>query len=400
MASLKERVLARVEQVRERRPFVDHLVRMQVHYGAVKASQQAGAITYFGFLSFFPILALAFFLVGYLARIYPGIEADLVQGIQQVLPGLVGNGEGEISLEQVQSAAGAVGLVGLAGVLYAGLGWLSSMRDALVVVFEEPSTEQPNFVFGKLRDLLTLALVGAVLVLSVGVSGVVTTFSTALLDLVGLDEALAPLVSGLSVLLGLAASAVLFLALFTLLARPSTPRRSLWQGALLGAVGFEVLKQLSRLLLASTKDQPAFQAFGIALILVVWINYFSRLMMYAAAFAHTSRAARALREGQQGRAVATPESVSASAMAAYGAPSGVDLPGPARARQPEGWMGGFVDRIDAADPDDVGPASAQAVRRAREQQQQRESGARLLALGAAGSAAGVAAFAIVRRHRR
>ena len=56
-----------------------------------------------------------------------------------------------------------------------------------------------------------------------------------------------------------------------------------------------MLKRLSGLLLASTKDQAAFQAFGIALILVVWINYFSRIVLYAAAWAHTSAAARALR---------------------------------------------------------------------------------------------------------
>ena len=49
---------------RERRPFVDHAVRMQEHYGGVKAGQQAGAVTYFAFLSVFPILAIAFFVVG------------------------------------------------------------------------------------------------------------------------------------------------------------------------------------------------------------------------------------------------------------------------------------------------------------------------------------------------
>ena len=59
---------------------------------------------------------------------------------------------------------------------------------------------------------------------------------------------------------------------------------------------FELLKQLSTFLLASTARSDAFQAFGIALILVVWINYFSRVVVFAAAWAHTSRPARAARE--------------------------------------------------------------------------------------------------------
>ena len=56
-----------------------------------------------------------------------------------------------------------------------------------------------------------------------------------------------------------------------------------------------MLKQVSQLLLQSTANSPAFQAFGIALILVVWINYFSRVVMYAASWAYVHPASRALR---------------------------------------------------------------------------------------------------------
>ena len=294
MASLRARLVSGLDALRRRRPVVDHAVRMQQHYGKVDAGQQAGAITYFAFLSFFPILALAFFVVGLLAHVYPAARHDLVKAIGQVLPGLVGGRHG-ISLRQVQQAAATVGLLGLAGVVYSGLGWLSAVREALIVVFELPRREQPNFVIGKLRDLLTLALVGTVLLVSVSVSGFVSGFSTQLLDLVGLATQLAPLLELVTIVLGVAANVVLFFALFRLLAEPRTPARSLWQGALLGALGFEVLKRLSGVLLASTERQPAFQAFGIALILVVWINYFSRLVLYSAAWAHTSDSATALR---------------------------------------------------------------------------------------------------------
>jgi len=290
MASLKERLHA----LRERRPFVDHLVRMQEHYGNVKAGQQAGAVTYFGFLSFFPILALAFAGVGLISQVYPDARDTTIEAIQQIFPDMIGNAEGQISLNDIEGAAGAAIGFGLLGVLYAGLGWLSSMRDALLVAFELPSFEQPNFVFGKLRDLVTLVAVGITLILSVAVSGLVSGFSEQILELIGLGVAAKPLLYLLSVVFGLMASVALFLVLFRLLADPHTPMRALVSGALFGAVGFEVLKRLSSLLFGTTQGQPAFQAFGIALILVVWINYFSRVTMYAAAWAHTSPAARAL----------------------------------------------------------------------------------------------------------
>lgn len=296
MAPLKDRVTARVGRLRERRPFFDHLVRMQHHYGKVGASQQAGAVTYFAFVSFFPILALAFFVIGWVAKVYPQARRDLVVAIDSVLPGLVGGGEGQVSVGTLQEAAAGIALFGLLGVLYAGLGWITAVRDALEVVFELPRRDQPNFVVGKLRDLLSLVTIGVVLILSVAVAGFVTGFSGLVLGWVGLDAELDWLVTLLGRVIGFAANVVLFYALFRLLARPRAPHRSLWSGALLGAVAFEALKALSFLLLATTKQQPAFQAFGIALILVVWINYFSRVVLYAASWAHTSREAREVRE--------------------------------------------------------------------------------------------------------
>lgn len=286
----------RLEELRRRRPLVDHVLRMQEHYSEVKAGQQAGAVTYFGFLSFFPILALAFAAVGWMSSVFPEAREATVDAIEQVFPGMIGDGDTQISLDTIENAAGAAVGIGLVGVAYAGLGWLSSLRDALLIVFELPAYEQPGFVVGKLRDLLTLVTVGLVLILSVGISGLVGRLSEDILDALGLGLALQPLMWVLAVVVGLLASTVLFLALFRLLADPHTPRRSLLHGALLGAVGFEVLKQLSGLLLSTTKGQPAFQAFGIALILVVWINYFSRVVLYAAAWAHTSPEARAALE--------------------------------------------------------------------------------------------------------
>jgi membrane protein len=294
MASLKERLSQRLTRLRERRPFVDHLVRMQQHYGAVKAGQQAGAVTYFGFLSFFPILALSFAAVGWISKVYPDARDTTVEAIESVFPGMIG-GESGIALADIESAAGAAVGFGLLGVLYAGLGWLSSLRDALLVTFELPTFEQPRFVTGKLRDLLTLTTVGVTLLLSVAISGVVAGGSELIVEWLDLGVGLEPLLWVIGVLVALAASTVLFLALFRLLADPHTPKRSLVSGALLGAVGFEVLKLLSSTLLRATREQPAFQAFGIALILVVWINYFSRVVLYAAAWAHTSPEARAAR---------------------------------------------------------------------------------------------------------
>jgi membrane protein len=290
----------RIAGLRERRPFVDHVARTVQHYGEVKGNALAGAVTFFGFLSFFPILALAFAVVGWIAGVYEDATSQLVEAIQSVLPMVVEGeaGAGEISIDVFRTAAAAAAGIGLVGVLYSGLAWVSGLRDALQVVFETPPREQSGFVVGKLKDLLALVLVGVTLMVSVAVSGVVTAISDQVLEWLGLDEALAPLLTVLAILVGLAANSLLFFAIFTIMAEHDTPKRSLWSGALLGAVGFELLKQLATFLITLTERQPAFAVFGITLVLLIWINYFSRVVIYAAAWAHTSVEARTAREAE------------------------------------------------------------------------------------------------------
>lgn len=316
---MKERLAATLARVRERFGWLDHLLAMLAHYGSVNGSGQAGAVTFFGFLSFFPILAIAFFVVGLLAGVYPEIRSQMVQAVNEVLPGVIGSGSGQMPLSSVEDASGAVGVIGLVGVLYSGLGWLSGMRLSLEVMFAVPRQDKPNFVFGKLRDLATLGLIGVTLLVSVALSGAVTGFSGAILEAVGIDAGSTVPALGLNLLghaLAIMASTVLIFSMFSLLVTdPHIPRSALVRGALLGAVGFEVLKLAANLLLAQTRGQPAFQAFGVALILLVWINYFSRLVMYSAAWAYTARAALERRTAEAIRApgaalVADPDSAS------------------------------------------------------------------------------------------
>lgn len=298
MPSLVERATARLSALRERRPAVEHVIRTFLHYSDRNGNAQAGAVTFFGFLSFFPVLALSFFAVGYVSEVYPEARHDLVVLLEDLLPGLIGVGEGQLSLREFEASASTVGWLGLLGLVYSGLGWVSGMRRALEVMFRLPKKEQPNFVVGKAWDLVTLPVLGSILLLSVTISGSVTWLSGLILDWVDLDKTwlatvvLAVLGYGLAIL----ATTVFFLVLFRMLAHPRVASRALWQGAFAGAVGFELLKAGAGLLFGLTRGQPAFQAFGVALILVVWINYFSRLVMLSAAWAYTAPAARRLRE--------------------------------------------------------------------------------------------------------
>lgn len=297
-----KRVLA---AARRRSPFLDHTLNMLKHYGNVQGGVLAGAVTYFGFLSFFPILALAFAVVGFVAKSYPNAEDSLVNAIQQVFPGIVTlhGGHNTISMDQIKSAKAAAGIIGFVGVLYSGLGWMSGLRQALQGAFQIPPSKKYNFFVGKGVDLMVLAILGLVLMVSVGFSGAAKGLAGNVLSWVGMSGSPigTPLVWAVGIALGLAASTVLFFVMYRLLGAPDLSRKALWQGALLGAIGFELLKVLVVNVLGAVGGSP-FAPLAIAITLVVWINYFSRLVIYGASWAMTSElsaAALALRAARQ-----------------------------------------------------------------------------------------------------
>src|SRR6478752_10727194 len=116
-----------VATARRRVKLLDHLMNTLTHYGNVQGNVLAGAVTYFGFLSFFPLMALAFAVVGYVATVFPNAEENLVTAIEQIFPGIVtvDGANNTISMEQIKDAKVAAGVIGLLVLLYSGLGWVS-----------------------------------------------------------------------------------------------------------------------------------------------------------------------------------------------------------------------------------------------------------------------------------
>lgn len=129
--------------VRRHSRLVDHAIDMVSHYGNVQGNVLAGAVTYFGFLSFFPLLALAFAVVGYIARWFPNAEDSLVTAIQQVFPGIVtvDGANNTISMSQIKSASNVAGLVGFLVILYSGLGWIGTATGVAGCV---PAAAEPE----------------------------------------------------------------------------------------------------------------------------------------------------------------------------------------------------------------------------------------------------------------
>ncbi|GLW96191.1 YihY/virulence factor BrkB family protein [Microtetraspora sp. NBRC 16547] len=286
---LAEKVKARgrrlLERERVRFPWFDHLVRTIHRYQVQSASRLAGAVTYFAFLSFFPLIALAFAVLGFVLAARPDAQNTLAEAINQQLPGLADR----LQISTIAQARAGAGIVGLVGLLYAGLGAVDALREALREIWM--SREPPlSFFLGKLRDLITLVLIGVTLLASAVIGAFATGATSTVAGWLGLGTSwfagAAVWITGF--LAGLGADLLLFLILFGWLARPRQPFRVLLRGALVGAVAFGVLKQFATLILAKTLHNPVYGTFAVVVGLLIWINWSARVVLYAAAWTATS----------------------------------------------------------------------------------------------------------------
>jgi membrane protein len=283
-----DRLRARLRAWRATRPWLDHAIRAYDRNSQVLGTQLAAAITYFGFLSFFPLLALGFSLVGYISDIYPSAQDDVTRAVQDAFPSLVGDGDGQINVQEIIDAKAGAGIIALLGLAYAGMGWLDALRDGLRRVFAT-ADERIGFVKKKLVDVVVLVLLGVSLLTSLVVTSMATAATTFVLDLVGLEET--PVAVGLlkvlSVAFAVAADTLLFAIVLSRLSGASLTWRQVRSGALLGACGFELLKLLGTFLIARTTQNPLYATFGVVVGLLVWMNFVARLTIFAAAWTAT-----------------------------------------------------------------------------------------------------------------
>ncbi len=281
------------DRLAARSPFLAHLFRTLDHYKEQRGNLAAGGATYFAFLSFFPLLAVSFAIVGQLSQVYPNAQEDFVEALSGVLPGIVSVDPqpGTIALSEIAANAPAIYTVGLLTALYSGLKWVSGLRDGLNQMIGLPVTEARNLVLGKATDLMTLVVLGLVLIASVSVGSIPVALGSTILDALGLTSWFGSAVLfALSFAVGVGVSTVLFWSIYRLLPKPDLPARSLWKGALFAAIGFEIVKQFASLVLRGASSVPV-ASLAIALTLVVWIYFFSRLTMYGLSWATTDREA-------------------------------------------------------------------------------------------------------------
>jgi len=321
-------------------------------YGDARGNLLAGGIAYFAFFSIFPVLALAFTVFGVLLQDNPQWLGQIRDYLNETLPGFIKDGDkGLIPLEAPgDNALTLTGLVGLAGLLYAGLGWLGALRDGIRTVFGAEGVPG-NAVTAKLRDLGVLVLLGLAIVVSAAVTGVASALTGWIAEAIGLGGQ-QWLLRGIALVIGAALDGLVVLVMLRLLSGVDVPWRGLVGGAIVGGVGLTLLKVLGTSLIAGTTQNPLFASVALVVGLLAWLNFMSRIILLSAAWSANSLEAEAvadLSDGQRTKMVEGPE-VPVSAALDPAAPDPVWLGAPPESHpevQQAGAAGRSAERVVA-----------------------------------------------------
>jgi membrane protein len=283
--SVITKATSRLVEARKKRPFLDHLIRMYGRYQADGGDRLAAGVTFYWFLSLFPILLLAISVLGFVYG--DDAAAKVSNGLSGYLPDQLVKTIGET----LESAKGKAGVLGLLGLLLSGLGWIDGLREAIRSIWHQ-NIKAGNFLTRKVVDIVVLVGLFATIGASIVITGATTAATEGVLGVLGFDEksTVVKLVTqALAYVLSGVADTALFLYMFTRLPKVKTPMMKVLKAAVFGAIGFEVLKFVGAFYVARTtsKGEATYGTFAVVVGLLLFLNLVSRLILLTAAFAVT-----------------------------------------------------------------------------------------------------------------
>jgi membrane protein len=244
-----------------------------------RGTRLAGTVTFYGFLSVFPLLVLAFSVA--LRVVGSDGVAQLEEFVEQYVPGIAD----ELRLQQVRNSAASLQVVGVVTLLVTGLGWVDATRASVRSMWGLPDRDG-NLVVRKLVDLLALAGLGALVALSLAASTWVSGEGERFLEWINQDESTVGLIASniLAQVLALLTASLLVGYILSGLPRILMQWRVLLPAALVGGLALEMLKRLLIGYISGFAGNSTYGAFGVPVALLVWIYVIARLLMVIAAW--------------------------------------------------------------------------------------------------------------------
>lgn len=238
-------------------------LRVQARFGEVHGGYLASAVTLTAFVSLFPLLLAVIGVVGLLSAGADDLAGQVVRRI-----GLTGDAARLLreTFATAEESGRAASVVGLLGLLWTGLGLVAAFQFAFDAVWQISGRGIKDKLFG----LVWLAGAGLIFVTSF-------VATTALRWLPGPSWPV-----GVSLTFGVGVA--LWLWTFRALTNRDVGWRAFLPGAVLAAVGLEVLKVVGAVYVPRVvgSSSALYGSIGVVFAILAWLLIFGRLVLYAA----------------------------------------------------------------------------------------------------------------------
>ncbi|MGO9790222.1 MAG: YihY/virulence factor BrkB family protein [Solirubrobacteraceae bacterium] len=227
-------------------------------------------VAYWGFFSVFALLLVFASILGFVFDSNPDLQHKLLDSTLERMPVLGPQISGEVGR---LTGSGVALVVGLVGALWTGLSVTLAIGTALDRIWTVPTVRRPGFLSARLRSLLVLALFGTVNVLATVAVGFLTAGGSG---------------SVLTEVLGLIASGVVDLVLFTASFRVLTAARlttrEVLPGAVLATVCWLALQAIGGVFVTQmlAGSSQIYGGFAAVIGLLSWLLIAAQLILIAA----------------------------------------------------------------------------------------------------------------------
>jgi len=219
-------------------------------------------ITYYGFLSLFPLLLLLASILGFVLQGNPDLQQRILDSALSQFP-VIGD---ELNDPQSLSGNGAAVVVGGIVAVYGALGFAQALQNALNVAWSVPRHRRPNPIMARLRSLLLI-----------GTAGIAVLVTTVLSVLAARFDTNGSLFNTWLTLPVTVIAVLINSAIFTLAFRISTAtdlsRRDVMPGAIAAAIFWQLLQLFGTAYVSNVVSDSGgtYGVFAVVLGLLAWI---------------------------------------------------------------------------------------------------------------------------------
>jgi YihY family inner membrane protein len=256
-----------LDRWQQRRRRLSFLVAVVKKFTDDEAGQLAALISYYAFVSLFPLLLVFVTVLGFVLQNDPAEEQRILNGALGQIPLI----RDQLRLHSLKGSPAALA-IGIVFSLLAGMGITNAAQTAFNRIWHVPFKHRPNFVFARVRGLGVLAVLGTMAIVASVAAGFVGAASLGALAVAG------------GIVVALALNLATFLLAFKLLTAAEVSWRDLLPGAIVAAALWQLLQLLGGYYIEHLlkRTSPLYGVFALVLGLLAWLYLGAQLTIFAA----------------------------------------------------------------------------------------------------------------------